>query len=140
MSDYPEHDKLDRTMKLSEFTQILGGEVSSDNPDRKFYLCEMRPDECQWCDGLGISTRCNFTVSAQGDKCSIYRLEHQYKSHEFEEGPCLDCDGTGVSDSRFHYWPVPNLNDTLAELFGVDRQKLSEEKDQMLEEIRKANA
>lgn len=110
MGSYPEHDKLDVTMKLHEFSQLLGDALDGGT---KYVLAERQPSECARCEGAG-------KWGFRGDECGR-------------------CDGTGLDPTGTELTLARGgMNRVLAALLGVDYDKLMNEKDQMLAEIRSA--
>lgn len=113
---YPEHEKLHETMELSEFSNRLGAYL--DDERTRFVLAEWGPAACRRCGGSG----------------QVYNM----RANEHSE--CGRCEGSGWDpELKDLSMARGGLNQNLAEIFDVDYNKLMDEKDQMLTEIR-ANA
>ena len=109
-------------MKLSEFTQRLGEALdygvvgpNGERVERKLVLAEWVDAGCWKCYGTGLDE---------------------------DDDACERCDGTGKNPDgeKTLVSARGSINEQLAILMGVDYKKLMTEKDQMLEELRKANA
>lgn len=103
----PELDKLSERMELQEFTQQLGEALDD---AKGFTLAAWVPDRCHRCYGL----------------CTTYDI------HADEEVTCDRCDGTGNDPDDITLAQRSPSNRNLAELMGLDHEKMEAERDAVL--------
>jgi len=112
---YPEHEKLHEELELQEFSNRLGAYF--DDESSRLKLAEWGPAPCNNCDGTG----------------QVY----DFRTDQTDD--CTICDGTGNDpELRDLHFARGGLNKLLAEMLGVDYDKLMDEKDQMLADLRAA--
>jgi hypothetical protein len=124
---YPEHEKLQPQV---EFSQRCGEFVVWMNEEHGILLAKYdeRQDACRNCQHEDIHKPRR--GSAGWYYCSF---------EDDATGECCDCGRADFGNPNQLCQQNRALNDLLAEFFGIDRNKLEEEKRQMLDEMREAN-
>lgn len=110
----PELDRLTETHTLAEFTQRLGEALDD---EKGFVLAEWVPDKCHNCGGRGL----------------VYRPD---TDEEFVE--CGLCAGTGNDPREITLSHRSPSNRNLAKLFGLDADKMEDERIAVLQYIQEA--
>ncbi len=108
----PELDKLTETFTLAEVTQRLGEALDD---AEGFVLAEWVPDKCHNCGGRG----------------TIYMMNLN------QDVDCLLCHTTGLDPHEITLAHRPPSNRNLAVLFGLDHDKMEDERVAVLQFIRK---
>lgn len=126
MSDYPEHDKLekikDQSQACGEFLEWLGEkDIFLARWERQTYLDEHLWDAYVKGSDVATCLEC-------GETCDR-------DDQEKLDAVTCECRREEPSLVPYQY----SLNRLLAERFEIDQEKLEEEKRAMLEEMRKAN-
>lgn len=120
--DYPEHEKLskikDKSQAIGEFLDWLPGVIAKHHEH----------DHGCWCDDPFHESD-DPTIVRSKDRCPNPVCDGHHGSRR------LVC---GYGEHQLQPWRK-NIQDWLAEYFGIDRQRIEEEKRAMLEELR-ANA
>ncbi len=109
----PELDKLTETFTLAEVTQRLG-EALDDTEG--FVLAEWVPDKCHNCGGRG----------------TIYRFD------EDDYVDCHLCKTTGIDPKEIALSHRSPSNRNLAVLFGLDHDKMEDERTAVLQYVQEA--
>lgn len=118
MSDYHEHDKLrkisDQSQVCGEFLEWLqGGHDSSPNPGLQLCIWREAPDLPRW-------------VDERNGKPTSFASRHAVESPDWYPSG--------------YYTPGKSTKDLLADFFGIDNEKIEQEKQAMLADLRERNA
>lgn len=114
--DTPELDKLTETFTLAEVTQRLGEAL--DSQDGRFVLAAWVPDNCMNCGG-------------DGEVYDIWKNTHS---------TCSRCKGYGNDPTAIVLSHRSPSNKNLADLFGLDYNKMEDEKSAVLKHVQEAAA
>ncbi len=118
----PELDKLTETFTLAQVTQRLGEAL--DNTEG-FVMAEWVPDKCHNCGGRG----------------TVYRIEsaHDMATIPLAEAPRMDdcalCQTTGLDPHEITLAHRSPSNRNLAVLFGLDPNKMEDERTAVLQYV-----
>ncbi len=113
----PELDKLTETHTLAEFTQRLG-EALDDTEG--FVLAEWVPDKCHNCGGRG----------------QIFRFDGGLKEELYDD--CALCKTSGNDPHEITLAHRSPSNRNLAVLFGLDHDKMEDERTAVLQYVQEA--
>ena len=121
MSNYPEHDKLS---KISDESQLVG-EFIDWLQDKGYTICKFQE--------AGTNGEPYRIPATEED---IDALEFRWERDDARAGGILNPAYESWGD---HFFPIHRgIQSWLAEFFGIDQEKLEDEKRQMLERLRQA--
>ena len=125
MAEYPEHDKL---TAISDDAQICGGFVEWLREIQELHLTK-------WFEKRFFCTECGEVPENEVRGNGMYSDSNAYGFHKNNER----CDADVEYVSAGYQLERRNIEELLAEFFGIDEQKLENEKRAMLDECRAMN-